>query len=205
MPENQRPEYDAERTKAMEPVRPSGTASERTTQIAASSVQEAGWPQAEWPQEEPDTEAGAGSDANATVRNVTPPGPPANGAAPAGPRPNGKANGQANGPANGQATAKAGGQGVEATQVMQPAVDVTRALSGEQNRQAEQNRPADATQVVPADATRALPADATRALPVDAARTTSAPQPHTPQPQPTPQPTPSPTAASSRFTAPVDD
>ena len=51
MPENQRPEYDAERTRAMEPVRPSGTASERTTKIAGGSAGEAAWPQ-----EEPDTE-----------------------------------------------------------------------------------------------------------------------------------------------------
>ncbi|MEU4739195.1 VanW family protein [Actinosynnema sp. NPDC023658] len=63
MPENQRPEYDAERTRAMEPVRPSGTASERTTKITAGSVQDAAWPQ-----EEPDNEP----DAAATVRNVAP-------------------------------------------------------------------------------------------------------------------------------------
>ncbi|MGW4109683.1 VanW family protein [Actinosynnema sp. NPDC004786] len=76
MPENQRPEYDAERTKAMEPVRPSGTASERTTQIAANSVQDAAWPQ-----EEPDAEP----DASATVRNVTPPsGGSDNAASPSG-------------------------------------------------------------------------------------------------------------------------
>ncbi|MEV8436145.1 VanW family protein [Actinosynnema sp. NPDC051121] len=64
MPENQRPEYDAERTRAMEPVRPSGTAAERTTKITGGSVGEA-----QWPQEEPDTEP----DASATVRDVTPP------------------------------------------------------------------------------------------------------------------------------------
>ncbi|OKI39277.1 VanW family protein [Saccharothrix sp. CB00851] len=61
MPENQRPEYDAERTKAMEPVRPSGTAAERTSKLTAG--------EAEWPQEEPDAEP----DASATVRDVTPP------------------------------------------------------------------------------------------------------------------------------------
>ncbi|MFI9008519.1 VanW family protein [Actinosynnema sp. NPDC053489] len=66
MPENQRPEYDAERTTAMEPVRPSGTASERTTKITQGG--EAQWPQDQWPQEEPD----ADQDASATVRNVTP-------------------------------------------------------------------------------------------------------------------------------------
>ncbi|WP_433266607.1 VanW family protein [Actinosynnema sp. CS-041913] len=68
MPENQRPEYDAERTRTFEPVRPSGTASERTTQIPASAVQEAGWPAEDaWPQEEPDEPT-----ADPTVRNVPP-------------------------------------------------------------------------------------------------------------------------------------
>ncbi|CCH35577.1 VanW family protein [Saccharothrix espanaensis] len=71
MPENQRPEYDAERTRAFEPVRPSGTASERTTQIAASSVQEAAWPTEDaWPQEEPDEPTGPS--AAPTVRTVPP-------------------------------------------------------------------------------------------------------------------------------------
>jgi vancomycin resistance protein YoaR len=74
VPENQRPEYDAERTGAIEPVRPSGTASERTTKISASALQEAAWPQ-----DEPDAVPDA-----TTVRNVPPPtehlrptGPPA--------------------------------------------------------------------------------------------------------------------------------
>ncbi len=69
MPENQRPEYDAERTRVFEPVRPSGTASERTTQIPASAVQEAAWPTDDeaWPQEEPDEPSSA-----PTVRNVPP-------------------------------------------------------------------------------------------------------------------------------------
>jgi vancomycin resistance protein YoaR len=68
VPENQRPEYDAERTRAMEPVRPSGTASERTAKIPAGAVQEAAWPQ-----DEPDGDPGTPEDASATVRNVTPP------------------------------------------------------------------------------------------------------------------------------------
>ncbi|GGP39543.1 hypothetical protein GCM10010185_08880 [Saccharothrix coeruleofusca] len=66
MPEKQRPEYDAERTTAMEPVRPSDTASERTTKIPASAVNEAAWPS-----EEPDAEPDQG--AAPTVRNVSPP------------------------------------------------------------------------------------------------------------------------------------
>jgi vancomycin resistance protein YoaR len=64
VPENQRPEYDAERTKAMEPVRPSGTASEWNVNTAGGLP-----PETAWPQEEPDTEP----DTSATVRNVTPP------------------------------------------------------------------------------------------------------------------------------------
>ncbi|WP_447004858.1 VanW family protein [Saccharothrix isguenensis] len=69
MPENQRPEYDAERTTAMRPVRPSDTAAERTRNLSAGSVDEAEWPQedAAWPQEEPD----ADTDPAPTVRNVT--------------------------------------------------------------------------------------------------------------------------------------
>ncbi|ATE57778.1 hypothetical protein CNX65_34425 [Actinosynnema pretiosum] len=73
MPENQRPEHDAERTTAMKKPShpPSSTASERTTIISASAVNQG------WPSEEPDAATAApstGSDASsaATVQNVQP-------------------------------------------------------------------------------------------------------------------------------------
>ncbi|QFZ24910.1 hypothetical protein EKG83_45910 [Saccharothrix syringae] len=158
----------------MEPVRPSGTASERTTHVASAqsaqpgqSVQSAqpvqSVQEAAWPQDEPDAE----SDASATVRNVT---PPANGA---------------------RDTAS------EATQTMRPvggAGDVTRALSGEQTRvvpaDATRAIPADATRAIPADATRAIPADATRAIPTETVPAASGPAPTPPGGWPRPAPTP---------------
>ncbi|GAA0225997.1 hypothetical protein GCM10010492_25350 [Saccharothrix mutabilis subsp. mutabilis] len=68
MPENQRPEHDAERTTAFQPVRPSGTGSEHPTNGSAPSAGEAQWPQEEnaWPQEEPDEPSAR------TVRDVAP-------------------------------------------------------------------------------------------------------------------------------------
>ncbi|ONI82262.1 hypothetical protein ALI22I_39730 [Saccharothrix sp. ALI-22-I] len=115
MPENQRPEYDAERTTAMEPVRPSGTASERTTKLSAGPVQEA-----EWPQDEPDGEP----DATATVRNVTPPsGGPDNAAAPPSVSHNVTQHPTHNPPRD------APPRGADATQAIMPSGDVTRALT----------------------------------------------------------------------------
>ncbi|MFJ6670632.1 VanW family protein [Actinosynnema sp. NPDC091369] len=119
MPENQRPEYDAERTKAMEPVRPSGTASERTTKMTAGPAGEA-----EWPQEEPDGEPGTGADASATVRNVTPPSNAGdNGTAPSGVSPHVT---QQHPPRNAQQNPS---RGPDATQAIPPAGDRTRALA----------------------------------------------------------------------------
>ncbi len=55
MPDKQRPEYEAERTMAIEPVRPPETASEQTTKFSAASLQA---PQnTGWPEHEPDGEA----------------------------------------------------------------------------------------------------------------------------------------------------
>ena len=88
MPDKQRPEYEAERTTAMEPVRPRETASEQTTQISVAALQA---PQASahstvrtmpqstpqntgWPEHEPDGEAEFA--AAPTVRNVPPPPSP---------------------------------------------------------------------------------------------------------------------------------
>ncbi|MEU5690714.1 VanW family protein [Actinosynnema sp. NPDC020468] len=72
MPENERPEYDAERTRAMQPVRPSDTASERTAHLAPP--EEAAWPSEE--PDEPDASPAARDDQAArnepTVRNVPP-------------------------------------------------------------------------------------------------------------------------------------
>ena len=83
MPDKQRPEYEAERTTAMEPVRPRETASEQTTKISVAALQA---PQASaqntvrttsqnngWPEHEPDGEAEFA--AAPTVRNVSPPPP----------------------------------------------------------------------------------------------------------------------------------
>ncbi|ROP39464.1 VanW family protein [Saccharothrix texasensis] len=115
MPENQRPEYDAERTKAMEPVRPSGTASERTTKLTGGPPAEAAWPQ-----EEPDAEP----DHSATVRNVT---PPSNGrdnaAGPSGVSPDVT---QQHPARNAPHTPP---RGVDATQAITPPGDPTRALT----------------------------------------------------------------------------
>ncbi|TQM82090.1 vancomycin resistance protein YoaR [Saccharothrix saharensis] len=119
MPENQRPEYDAERTKAMEPVRPSGTASERTTKITAGSAAEA-----EWPQEEPDTEPDTREDSSATVRNVTPPSTAGdNATAPPSVSPHVT---QQHPPRNAQQNPS---RGPDATQAIPPAGDRTRALA----------------------------------------------------------------------------
>ncbi|MEU4763976.1 VanW family protein [Actinosynnema sp. NPDC023794] len=115
MPENQRPEYDAERTRAMEPVRPSGTASERTTKITGGAPAEAAWPQ-----EEPDAEP----DASATVRNVT---PPSNGHDNAtGPSSVSHNVTQQHPTRNAQHTPP---RGADATQAITPSGDPTRALN----------------------------------------------------------------------------
>ncbi len=115
MPENQRPEYDAERTRAMEPVRPSGTAAERTTKLTGDAAGEA-----EWPQEEPDTEP----DASATVRNVTPPSSARdNATAPPGVSHNVT---QQHPTRNGQQNQQ---WGADATQAMTPPGEQTRALA----------------------------------------------------------------------------
>jgi vancomycin resistance protein YoaR len=114
VPENQRPEYDAERTRAMEPVRPSGTAAERTTKITGGSVGEA-----QWPQEEPDTEP----DASATVRNVTPPSAGGDNAT-ASPGVSSHVT-QQHPPRNAQQNPP---RGADATRAIPPAGDRTRAL-----------------------------------------------------------------------------
>ncbi|WP_238412627.1 VanW family protein [Saccharothrix deserti] len=115
MPENQRPEYDAERTRAMEPVRPSDTASERTTKLPAGTVQEA-----EWPQDEPDNDP----DTAATVQNVTPPsGNPDNATAPPSVSHNVTQHPTHNPPRDVPPT------GADATQAIMPSGDVTRALT----------------------------------------------------------------------------
>lgn len=72
MPDKQRPEYEAERTMAMEPVRPQGNASEQTTKFSVASLQA---PQnGGWPEHEPDGEAEFA--AAPTVRTMQPPPPP---------------------------------------------------------------------------------------------------------------------------------
>src|SRR5689334_20527286 len=72
VPDKQRPEYEAERTMAIEPVRPRETSSEQTTKFSAASLQA---PQSNgWPEHEPDGDAeftGA-----PTVRTMPPPAPP---------------------------------------------------------------------------------------------------------------------------------
>lgn len=69
MPDNQRPGFEAERTTALEPVRPKGTASEQTTKISVSALH--GTPQdTGWPEHEPDGEPDFGVDP--TVQNVPP-------------------------------------------------------------------------------------------------------------------------------------
>ena len=146
MPENQRPEYDAERTRAFEPVRPSGTASERTTQIPASSVREAAWPAEDaWPQEEPDEPSAA-----PTVRTVPPsdaaravPGEPARDTAP---------------PADAAAPGSNPPAGAVTHKLNPPAGAVTHKL----NPPAEQS-PAEETRAVAPD--RGAAPDATRAFP----------------------------------------
>ena len=73
MPDKQRPEYEAERTMAIEPVRPRETASEQTTKFSAASLsapQDTGG----WPEHEPDGEAEFA--AAPTVRTMPPPTPP---------------------------------------------------------------------------------------------------------------------------------
>lgn len=72
MPDKQRPEYEAERTMAIEPVRSREMASEQTTKFSAALLQA---PQnAGWPEHEPDGEAEfAGAP---TVRTMPPPAPP---------------------------------------------------------------------------------------------------------------------------------
>ncbi|MEO6082701.1 MAG: VanW family protein [Umezawaea sp.] len=72
MPDKQRPEYEAERTMAIEPVRPRETSSEQTTKFSAASLQA---PQSNgWPEHEPDGDAGfTGAQ---TVRTMPPPAPP---------------------------------------------------------------------------------------------------------------------------------
>ncbi len=72
MPDKQRPEYEAERTVAMEPVRPRENASEQTTKFSVASLQA---PQnGGWPEHEPDGEAEFA--AAPTVRTIPPPPPP---------------------------------------------------------------------------------------------------------------------------------
>ncbi|MDQ2582937.1 hypothetical protein CKY47_02830 [Saccharothrix yanglingensis] len=139
----------------MEPVRPSGTASERTAHIQASSVQEAAWPQ-----DEPDAEP----DPAATVRNVTPPkGLPLPAATrPAPPTDVTRA-------LSGETTRNLNGE-----QARDPGGD---------RKPAEQTRtiPADQTRAIPAEQTRAMPVDQTRAIPAEQTRAMASP-PVTPPP-----------------------
>ncbi|MCS7480767.1 VanW family protein [Umezawaea endophytica] len=72
MPDKQRPEYEAERTMAIEPVRPRETASEKTAKFSAASLQAS--QDTGWPEHEPDGEAEFAS--SPTVRTAPPPPPP---------------------------------------------------------------------------------------------------------------------------------
>jgi vancomycin resistance protein YoaR len=68
VPDNHRPGFEAERTTALEPVRPRETASERTAKISVASLH--GTQNAGWPEHEPDGEPEFGSDP--TVQNMPP-------------------------------------------------------------------------------------------------------------------------------------